>query len=365
VKEKNNMRRQFLTILLASVAFTCFAQDSLHTDHANLLARTQHFTKEEIINEVPFVGVNSSAPPDVVRFDAWELSTSLPLILSTHDQENSDVRKVKYSVLTSQALTQILDVIDHDNTGRVDPVSKDGFCFRITYRKNGVIKQYFIGSKEAATYTFEKVRQFLVHNRQSLAVELFRDFVTDGRLVESSAAGTKWKYAEMTPVIDPDELSRSPKITKEQVIDEVPFVDAEGAATLDILRLDALGTFSGFPVVISSRAQLYAKSRWVETAVLSPDSLSALLQAIEQLNTKLSHRTTKGRFCFRVTYRFNSQVRQYFIDTEESAVRIFKVVERRLQNFGDKQALHALYQFVFGAELAQLGKDGIIWIYGD
>jgi hypothetical protein len=160
------------------------------------------------------------------------------------------------------------------------------------------------------------------------------------------------------------DLVFSKRMTKDSVIADVTFENGKDDF-VDILRFDNVGTGRGpEPFILSSKPAIASDELGLISSTLQRDSLASLLGLIDSMNTKIEKRISSEGFCFRVTYRYNQSIIQYFISTKESATDIFKAVEGRLIRIGDNECLNSFYKFLYGTRLIEKTSSASIrWKY--
>jgi hypothetical protein len=160
------------------------------------------------------------------------------------------------------------------------------------------------------------------------------------------------------------DLIFSSKITKEQIIDDVLFLDGQDSI-VDIVRFDNVGTGSGEGrLIISSKKPIQSDEVGLISFDLQKDSLSSLLDLITRLNTAVHKSISSDGYCFRITYRNKRNISQYYISTKESATNIFKQIEKKLLSLGDGESHYRFYEFLYGTRLIEKTSGTTIrWKY--
>jgi hypothetical protein len=138
---------------------------------------------------------------------------------------------------------------------------------------------------------------------------------------------------------------------KRLVIDYTRFEDGIDN-NVDILRFDNVGyTFGGDgPLIISSKEPVWVDSLGLTPLKLQADSLKSLISLIEILDTK-THVKLGDKFEFRITYRVDGKINQYFVKDAKLSTEFFKAIEKRIIKMNNKEALDKYYHFLWPSML--------------
>jgi hypothetical protein len=150
-------------------------------------------------------------------------------------------------------------------------------------------------------------------------------------------------------------------LSKEVIIDNVKFDSGRDGKT-DILRIDHACLVSGSisPLIISSREPIPVDSLGLFRIKIQEDSLKLLLRIIRVNDTKISKRPSihSGPGLFRVTYRSERNINQYYTIDVRSSTSLLKKIEQKLINSSDKEILRTFYSFLGSSGLLKYSPDG-------
>ncbi len=152
-------------------------------------------------------------------------------------------------------------------------------------------------------------------------------------------------------------------VSKEAIIDDTMFADGKDEK-VDIIRFDNVGTtiWGDGPLIISSKEPIRVDSLGLTPLKLQVDSLRGLIHLTKDLDTKI-YRRLPSEYLFRVTYRFEGNIYQYYIAGAESSTDFFKKIEHRIMKMSTKEALRKFYHFLGSSRLLKRSSDGPKWIY--
>lgn len=152
-------------------------------------------------------------------------------------------------------------------------------------------------------------------------------------------------------------------VPMEAVIDDIRFADGKDD-NVDIVRFDILSESHGFPVplIISTKEPILVDSLGQIPLKLHSNSLRVLIDFISQYDLKV-HKKKYSEYLFRVTYRFNGHVYQYYVATAEASSNFFKTIVEMFQKEEGKEALNRLYEFIGSSGLIKGSRNGQVWKY--
>lgn len=160
-------------------------------------------------------------------------------------------------------------------------------------------------------------------------------------------------------------------VSKEEIMEYLLFEDGRDS-DVDVIRFDNVGWVLGGkgPLIISSKLPIRIDSLGLIPLKLQVDSLRRLVKLIAQLNTgehknvlkRIEADPTKNQI-FRITYRMNGNLEQYFVTSLEECTSYFKRLESCLKSMRNEEPLQMLYQFLVSSELVVIAKDGPRWKY--
>jgi hypothetical protein len=152
-------------------------------------------------------------------------------------------------------------------------------------------------------------------------------------------------------------------VSKEEIIENVRFLDGRDES-IDIIRFDNVATTIGGdgPLIISSKEPIQVDSLGLIPLKLHADSLVSLMYLIEASDTKIYTRT-RSEYLFRVTYRSNGNIQQYYIAEAASSTNYFKKIESWLLNVNNNDALEKFYRFLGPSRLLNYSSKGVQWKY--
>ncbi len=137
-------------------------------------------------------------------------------------------------------------------------------------------------------------------------------------------------------------------IPKEQLINEVKFQEGHDDK-VNVIRLDHVGPNS-YPLLISSKQPIPTDSLGLLSFKLPKDSLSNFLWTIDHVNPK-SRTRHFDKILIRVTYRYEGRLEQYYETNEKIASAFLMIIERKLKNYKDSNALTIFYKFAMNTGL--------------
>jgi hypothetical protein len=186
----------FLSILLlAGIHKPLFAQELKSTKHGLDLIYGSKY-KEEIINEVVFKGgVDETIP--VIRFDHVGTGTGIfiPLFIATKEVIPTDSVWLIAIKLDSLQMAVLQETINESNTKIYEMESIGYGDFRITYRFNQRILQYYLLNPVNSTKFFRKIEQVILKVNDSGISDRFYSFLHFVGLISYAASGNhKWNY---------------------------------------------------------------------------------------------------------------------------------------------------------------------------
>jgi hypothetical protein len=148
-------------------------------------------------------------------------------------------------------------------------------------------------------------------------------------------------------------------ISKDSVINYTRFEDGRNDK-VDILRFDNIGNTGGSDLgfIISSKQPVPSDSLGMNFFKLNSDSLKSLIRLIHSLDTKIYKRVSGG-ISFRMTYRFEGIISQYFIGGGKESTEFFKKIEQRILLMENKEAIERLQHFLWTSDLLKKRSDGI------
>ncbi len=161
-------------------------------------------------------------------------------------------------------------------------------------------------------------------------------------------------------------------ISKDSIISDTRFADGKNSI-VDILRFDNVGDTQGGGggFIISSKLPVNSDSLGLNPLQLEVDSLKSLLYLVQELDTK-NHKRPSGNINFRMTYRFDGTIYQYFVEGGKESTKYFKNIERRIIAMDNGDALKRFYHFLWTSPLLKKRTDGyqtysprgpIEWVY--
>jgi hypothetical protein len=137
-------------------------------------------------------------------------------------------------------------------------------------------------------------------------------------------------------------------IPKEQLINEIKFQEGHDDK-VNVIRLDHVGPNS-YPLLISSKLPIPTDSLGLLSFKLPKDSLSNFLWTIDHVNPK-SRTRHFDKILIRVTYRYEGRLEQYYETNEKIASAFLMIIERKLKNYKDSNALTIFYKFAMNTGL--------------
>jgi len=150
------------------------------------------------------------------------------------------------------------------------------------------------------------------------------------------------------------------EIPKEQLIDEIRFKEGRDS-TVDVIRLDHVGP-NLYPLLISSKLPVPTDSLGILSFRLQKDTLDNFLFMIDHVNPKLYTRNVDF-VLIRVTYRYDERIAQYYVTNAKITSAFFKMIERRLIENKDPEALNKFYEFIARTKLVVGIKGERTWKY--
>ena len=150
-------------------------------------------------------------------------------------------------------------------------------------------------------------------------------------------------------------------IPKEEIINDVKFIDSSSDKKVDILRFDNVGEVHGDlrPLIISVFMPKQVDDLGLYPALLPQDSLSKLIDFVILRHSKITSRPQFDDGNFRITYRRQGIIGQYYVVSVKASSIFFKEIESKLNMSGNKDALKQLYNFLYSSSLIEIDQVGI------
>jgi hypothetical protein len=174
-------------------------------------------------------------------------------------------------------------------------------------------------------------------------------------LFQFSVLGQSFKLKSARHGLD---LILKSNVSKDSIINDTRFADGKDDI-VDILRFDNVGEIHGSDIVfiISSKLPVPSDSIGLNPLKLEKDTLKSLLNLIQELDTKIYKRPS-GSISFRMTYRFDGTLFQYFIGGGKESTEYFKKIERRIVTMDNQDALKRFHHFLWTSTLLKKRTDG-------
>lgn len=174
-------------------------------------------------------------------------------------------------------------------------------------------------------------------------------------LCSLSATGQDFKLKSVRQGFD---MIYRADISKDSVINYTRFEDGRDDK-VDILRFDNIGNTNGADLgyIISSKQPVPTDSLGMNFFKLNSDTLKAFIRFIHNLDTKI-YKRVPGGISFRMTYRFEGIVSQYFIGGGKESTEFFKQIEQRILLMDNKEAFDKFFHFLWTSDLLKKRVDG-------
>jgi hypothetical protein len=182
----------FLFILSASACLYGQPSELKPAKHGIDLIYDTHTTKEMVISDVIFED-GEDPEVDIVRFDKYAGPGVLPLVISSKMPVQSDEFGLNPGKLHSDSLAMFLAVVHNLNTGIIKRPRFDGWLFRITYRLNGMVRQYYVSNAKDPTGYFRKIEQRLSMINDAGIMERFYSFLGQSEFVDFVNGKPIWR----------------------------------------------------------------------------------------------------------------------------------------------------------------------------
>ncbi len=171
-----------------------------------------------------------------------------------------------------------------------------------------------------------------------------------------SATGQEYKLKSVKHGFD---IIYRGDISADSIINYTRFDDGKDDK-VDILRFDNIGNTGGTDLgfIISSKQPVASDSLGMNFFKLNPDLLKSFIKLIQGLDTKINKRVSGG-ILFRMTYRSDGMISQYFIGGGKESTEYFKKIEQRILLMNNKEALERFIHFLWTSDLLKKRADGI------